>query len=106
MKTKRREALRLLLRSSKRGMQQGTGSEQEQPVPGWCKSLLVWSGSENGFSRAARNEETRGFVRAPPTGRASSEGFGGFRRIAPIGEAILHLGCSPAEFGWLVMWLG
>jgi hypothetical protein len=46
-----------------RGMQQGRGGvEQEQtPSPHGAKSWVVWSGSENGFMRAVRNVETRGF---------------------------------------------
>ena len=52
-----------------------------------CKNLMVSSGSENGFGFAFSEPKAMVFQRAPPTGRASNYGFGGFRRIAPKEQA-------------------
>jgi hypothetical protein len=59
------------------------GAEQEQPAMVWCKYLMLRSGSENRPWCVCSDREPMVFKRAPPTGRASSKGCGGFRRIAP-----------------------
>lgn len=82
------------------------GSEQEQPAMVWCKYLMLRSGSENRPWCACSDWEPMVFKRAPPTGRASSKGCGGFRRIAPIEKQsstlVVSDGSGQLVLGWAV----
>lgn len=80
------------------------GAEQEQPAMVWCKYLMLRSGSENRPWCACSDWEPMVFKRAPPTGRASSKGCGGFRRIAPTEKQSSTLGFAMARGGWY--WAG
>jgi hypothetical protein len=82
------------------------GAEQEQPAMVWCKYLMLRSGSENRPWCVCSDREPMVFKRAPPTGRASSKGCGGFRRIAPIEKQsstlVVSDGSGQLVFGWAV----
>jgi hypothetical protein len=80
------------------------GAEQEQPAMVWCKYLMLRSGSENRPWCVCSDREPMVFKRAPPTGRASSKGCGGFRRIAPIEKQsstlVVSDGSGQPVLGW------
>ena len=82
------------------------GAEQEQPAMVWCKYLMLRSGSENRPWCVCSDREPMVFKRAPPTGRASSKGCGGFRRIAPIEKQsstlVVSDGSGQLVLGWAV----
>ena len=82
------------------------GAEQEQPAMVWCKYLMLRSGSENRPWCVCSDREPMVFKRAPPTGRASSKGCGGFRRIAPIEKQsstlVVSDGSGQPVLGWAV----